>query len=261
MISLLDKWLLLGRIIADQALPPSAAAVAYVLLNHHNGETGRCDPSRATIAQQIGGLSTRTVATAVTALEARGHFQRQFRGHHRSNIYLPIIEALGDERAGVKPISCQEDSFTPQTGSQLPARKISVVQTGSQLHPNPLREPFKRESATDPEPLLAIPGGQSSRPAKPPKRDRRLYLAKHGCTIDSYEPDPDVMGAWAARSASAVENPVSPETVEAIKDVWRKRDEKPKDFDATYRMYLRKRQEWAVEKSAAHDPKRRAGMC
>jgi hypothetical protein len=100
---------------------------------------------------------------------------------------------------------------------------------------------------------LDFPASNTPKPlaVKKSVRPKQLYKVEAGCTIDSYQPDPITMGAWAAEHAPLVLNPVSPETVEEIRDQWRRRGEKPKDFDATYRTYLRKRQGWAAEKVAA----------
>jgi hypothetical protein len=256
MISLLDKWLLLGRIVNDDTLPPSAVPVAYVLLNHHNAATGQCDPSRETIAKQIN-TTTRTVTTVLTALEKRGYIARQIRGQHVSNSYVPRlgIDALADW----KDASSLEENFQSRD-ARLEASfqpggsdwKNSAFQTGSQLPPNPSIEHVrKKEEGAAPQSVALFPitGGKVTNTAPVPKRDKRLYLAKHGCTIDSYQPDSASMGAWATDKAPLVKNPVTTETVEEIKDVWRRRGENPKDFDATYRGYLRKRNGWAAEKA------------
>ncbi len=54
------------------------------------------------------------------------------------------------------------------------------------------------------------------------------------------------MATWAAEKAPAAKDPVHADTVDAIKDVWRSRGEKPKNFNSFYRTYLRKRHDWAL---------------
>jgi hypothetical protein len=258
--SLLDKWLLLGRIVADPDLPHRAVSVAYVLLDCHNGKTGRCDPSRGTISKRTG-LSTRAVTTALTDLQNHKYFKRTQRGRHRSNSYAPLRPSGPD--AGEqewKESSTLKDGEDWKAASNLKPLgwKNSAIEAGSQLPPNPSREPIKKNEPVKGERtrqlrmLLPLDGKKTdgkAQEAAPSLRPAKLYRRSAGCTIDSYAPDPMTMGTWAAKNAPLVENPVAPEMVEAIKDVWRQRGEKPKDFDATYRTYLRKRQEWAAERA------------
>jgi hypothetical protein len=98
---------------------------------------------------------------------------------------------------------------------------------------------------------LDFPATSTSKPLAVRKsvRPKQLYKVEAGCTIDNYQPDQLTMGEWAAKNAPLVPNPTSPATVEDIKDQWRRRGEKPKDFDATYRTYIRQRQKWAAEKA------------
>ncbi len=53
-VSLHDKWLFLGAVIEDPALPDSAKLVAYFLLDHLNTRTERCDPSLIGLAERMG---------------------------------------------------------------------------------------------------------------------------------------------------------------------------------------------------------------
>jgi len=262
-ISLLDKWLLLCRINRDRSLPACAVPVAIELLAHHNSQSGRCDPSRARIAGKIG-VTARSVTTAISALIAAGYFARRLRGHHQTSLYVPIISEEPGARPGAKNSSSREDAFQSEDVKQLPGWKSASSETGRELPPNTSIEPMKGESPPAIAASLSADFGGQSRVIDAAKRDPRLYLASHGCTIDSYQPDPIGMPEWASKNAAPIANPIAPQTVEAIKDLWRRRGEKPKDFDATFRVYLRKRQEWAeqtrAKAGAAHDPQRWAGM-
>jgi hypothetical protein len=175
MTTLLDKWLLLGRIVADPTLPSSAPSVAYVLLNHHNAATGQCDPSRETIGKQIS-ASARTVTTALTALEKAGYFTRRVRGQHVSNSYAPLV---ADRVARV------EENFPPGSSrveenfqSEAPGWKKGVIQGGRKLPANPSNEPVKeRGGAIAPFPIAADKGNGKHPPGlngrQPPRANDR----------------------------------------------------------------------------------------
>ncbi len=259
MITLFSKWVLLVRIVRDRKLPPSAVLVAVVILDHHNGATGRCNPSRETIAQQCG-LTVRGVSKALSALVSRGYFTRQQRGFHHSNDYTPVVETMADE-GGEGGNSSSRLHSDGNAGSRLDDEggNVRARKAGTDVPPNTPIE-HKKEGM----PPILDAGAPSATSQGAAKRESRLYLAKYGCTIDSYNPRCSAMAAWISNNAWLVKDPLSEGTIEEIKDVWRRREVKPKNFDAMYRTYLRKRQEWALEKqheeAAKHDPQLRAGM-
>lgn len=57
--------------IKESRLPPTERYVAFMLADHLNDSTGRCDPSVALIVEETG-LSKRTVVSAILALEKKG---------------------------------------------------------------------------------------------------------------------------------------------------------------------------------------------
>lgn len=59
-------------------LPPTARLVAYMLADHHNDATGRCDPSVSLLVEETG-LGERTIQVALRALEKEGHLTRRQR--------------------------------------------------------------------------------------------------------------------------------------------------------------------------------------
>src|SRR5690348_11738953 len=94
--SLLEKWKVLGSIAADKSLPSSAVKVAWVVFDHHNSTTGKCYPSRETIATRLG-ITIRSVALALAALERGGYLLRKRRGRGHSNSYAPLAGNEGKE--------------------------------------------------------------------------------------------------------------------------------------------------------------------
>jgi hypothetical protein len=75
----------------------SALAVAFSLLYRHlNAQTGRCDPSVPTLAEETG-LSDRSVKSAIDELRNSGWWRIERgggRGH--TNSYLPRLETVND---------------------------------------------------------------------------------------------------------------------------------------------------------------------
>jgi hypothetical protein len=111
MISLFDKWELLRRICADprrvngRAQRGCEVEVAFILLNHLNTRTGRCDPSREKIATQLH-MSVRAVARALTNLREWGYFRTARQGWHRSSAYSPVFDApeAGQDVTATSPL-------------------------------------------------------------------------------------------------------------------------------------------------------------
>ena len=66
------------QLFKDTGLPPAARLVAYMLADHHNDDTGRCDPSIACLVSETG-LSERGVRLQLRHLEAAGHMTIQAR--------------------------------------------------------------------------------------------------------------------------------------------------------------------------------------
>ena len=101
-MTLLAKWRLLGAIMADHRLRPTTKQVAYVLLDHCNSKTGRCDPSRVTLARETG-VDLSSVKRSIRQLVDAGWFRQSMsavgRGH--SNQYDPAFDRIasrGEEK-------------------------------------------------------------------------------------------------------------------------------------------------------------------
>ncbi len=78
-VTLQDKWLFVGAIMADPKLPGAAKFAAYFMLDHLNTKTERCDPSLIGLAEQMG-MSERSVVTGIEELIEQGYFERISRG-------------------------------------------------------------------------------------------------------------------------------------------------------------------------------------
>lgn len=100
---------------------PSAKLVLLCLAYHHNGKTGRCDPTVRLLVEETG-LSNVTVMTALTTLEASLLLEKR-PGHGRShNAYILKVKPL--DLLKVKPsdlaeVQSQAISLSPEVQSQI----------------------------------------------------------------------------------------------------------------------------------------------
>lgn len=117
-------------------LSPRNQAVLKILARHHNGVTGRCDPSTQQIAAKLS-LSTATVKRATAHLQRAGLIVKKARWN-RSNWYTLNLAVTVIRPAKPAP---DRGSQTPDRGSQTPDRG-SIHQIGDQIDPltSPLRE-------------------------------------------------------------------------------------------------------------------------
>lgn len=96
--TLLDKWKLLGALLADEKVTEGMWRTAFALLDHHNTKTGRCDPSYAALAERAR-LDERTVKRAVNQLVTAGWFAKIVGGggkggRGRRNAYVPALKRV-----------------------------------------------------------------------------------------------------------------------------------------------------------------------
>lgn len=122
-------------------------AVLGVLLEHHNADTGRCDPGRARLSG-LSGLSKTGVSNSLAKLERLKWIKiNRHRGNSRTNVYVPnfgklkrlasSFEAQWDSQADLidRDADGQAD-LTDMVNSTCPGRS-------SQLDTNPLSNPLK----------------------------------------------------------------------------------------------------------------------
>ena len=70
-VNLLSKWRMAQAIIADQTCSAADIRVMLRILDHHNCQTGRCDPSVETVMRATG-MGRRTVITAIRRAGSEG---------------------------------------------------------------------------------------------------------------------------------------------------------------------------------------------
>jgi DNA-binding transcriptional ArsR family regulator len=118
-----------------QDLPPSEKLVLLSLADHHNGGTGLCIPSQASVAEQTS-MSVRTVQRHMASLEERGLIRRvpRFRGEGRgrtSDAYILQGDNLARWLQGDKP-------RTTKATNQDDQGDTVVVGTGREPEEEPL---------------------------------------------------------------------------------------------------------------------------
>jgi len=122
-VNLLTKWDALQAVILHFR-ERAVIAVAAILLECHNGKTGQCNPSYATIARRTG-LARRTVMDAASLLEREGWYVIK-RSKAEKNGRLPSNEfrfnwalvtserAVTSERDSTPIVSCGAANSEPQ---------------------------------------------------------------------------------------------------------------------------------------------------
>ena len=204
---LLERMKLFDRIMRDSDATPVERAAAWALLwGFYNRESGRCDPSAATIAARAG-ADHRHTRRALQRLSQRGYFrigvlQGGGSKHGPTNIYEPVFDAT-DNPGQLRPPRAATPLVEPRV--PVPSEGKNSPEPRAATPSKPSIEP--RERAAPPSLPFSANGFhgpmavRTTSAVKKPARDKSSYLAKHGCTIDSYQPDPVTMGAWAAEHA------------------------------------------------------------
>jgi Helix-turn-helix domain len=126
-----QKFAFLGRLAADRELPPRAAAIGIVLVEHFNHKHGGAAwPSCRTIAAAIG-ADKATVLRTLRAMEKRGHLRVEWGSQgsgHVSKYWMADAEKV------------QQRTFK---GAEKGA---SVSRKGAGLHQNPFKNPLMASS-------------------------------------------------------------------------------------------------------------------
>lgn len=271
----LRRTKLIETAVADRRLTDFETRALIAAYARTNSETARLWPSSATLAAAIGGTAPavrhalgRAVAFGYLIVIAEGGR----RGGNKTTVYElpPVIPHVQVRLAPVIPdvqvrdadaATCNPTPTRPVIlGVHKPNKEPKEEEGASEIAPKRIKtEPHTEASGST---SIGSSGDRAAAPALPlalapekprePKPDRRpksRYHAKHGCTIDSYRPGSNI-AAWASQHAPLVKGAVTQDTIDEIKDIWRKRGERIVDFDATYRDYIRKRQKWAEQDSA-----------
>lgn len=94
-----DKLSLIKAAMRDRSLSASAKNLLFVLVDHYNVRTSRCDPSLARLADEIG-LSRRRAVAALRDLEAGGWVETTHTIGGR-NSYSVVFEKAAPPHAGI----------------------------------------------------------------------------------------------------------------------------------------------------------------
>ena len=136
-----DKMAWLERVQDHPGLPQTAFSVAFALSRHMNRASGDAWPSQATIGA-MAGVKARQVRNLIRALADAGLIEVKSGGFQKPDRY----------RMG-PPDRQQDAALRPATDchtEEAPDRQSSDVQTGNQLPPNPLKEPFDLRNSKNP---------------------------------------------------------------------------------------------------------------
>lgn len=126
------EWL--ERIQDHPGLPPAAFSVAFALSRHMNRGTGDAWPSQATIGAKAG-VKVRQVRNLLRQLADAGLIEVRSGGFQKPDRY----RMTPPERQSIAGLRAATDCRI----EEAPERQSIAVQTGNQLPPNPLNEPFE----------------------------------------------------------------------------------------------------------------------
>jgi AraC-like DNA-binding protein len=131
-----------GGIVSSQLLKPAARLVAARLVEHHNMETGRCDPSVGRLARDLG-LSERSVRRAIVELQGLRLLTRHVHaGRGLTNGYVLDLRAMA---ALTETIGRKADSSENRTLlAESPDRRVRQNDSQKQSQ-DAAREPLQRE--------------------------------------------------------------------------------------------------------------------
>jgi hypothetical protein len=147
-LKLLDKWRLLQRAIADRQLSPTAKIVLAVLLECHNGETGRCDPSVDFIAARVD-RGRRQVSEALGELIDAGYvLQQRRRGSSAYEFAAPLAGFAGSDSSGSAAATLPQNAGAqPQDAAADDVRKTAHLPPEERRNSAHLNPDDKRKTA------------------------------------------------------------------------------------------------------------------
>lgn len=139
-------------------LAPTDRLVAFMLADHHNDSTGRCDPSIPLLAEETG-LHPRSVERAIQAIEKQGHVtvirkagvRHTYSLHPRQSAAGDSVPPAADSRptpgteSGAPPAERRD---TPGTESLEPERTVSKPEENRKKEAR-ARKPCRRQQFLD----------------------------------------------------------------------------------------------------------------
>lgn len=132
-----EKLAWLERVQDHPGLPQTAFSVAFALSRHMNRATGDAWPSQATIGA-MAGVKPRQVRNLIRALADAGLIEVKSGGYQKPDRY----RMTSTDRQPIAALRPANDCHT----EEAPDRQSIAVQTGNQLPPNPLNEPFEERA-------------------------------------------------------------------------------------------------------------------
>lgn len=176
-------------------LPPTERLVAYMLADHHNADTGRCDPSFETLEEETG-LCRRTLGRAVARLEKMGHITLQKRKGTRHSYSLhPALRVPTQENKKwtESPMSSDFDDTEVVTLSAGSSDTESHEPEGTVIMNRKEQEPAVLSNVPTVDPIVARLYAIIRRPITVPlSRDERMALRAaaisqdHLTAVESY---------------------------------------------------------------------------
>ena len=168
-VSLHDKWLFLGAVMGDSALPGSAKSAAYFLLDHLNTQTERCDPSLIGLAERMG-MSRRSAITGIAALIAGEYFERVAGGGRGVRTkYRPCWETVKQTSQYQNPETVKQSVINGE------AERTKTVKQTAHESGNRIREEAGKENPPSEDSNLAPPEA-AERPT--PARKKYAFTGK-----------------------------------------------------------------------------------
>lgn len=182
--NVLDKWLLMRELMSDPKLSRAALKLAFWLLDHLNGRTGRCDPGHGTLMREAA-MDRSSIKRGQRELVGRGIFKVRLGGgsHKKTNHYEPDWNWHPPQGSNTPPTRATADPPTGGTDGPPPGSSTVPKTVKQTVNIKPVNK-LQRENQANVK-------GAASVPAQPGDVDwdgwvQWLY-GSHGI---------DVEGAW-----------------------------------------------------------------
>lgn len=143
--NVLDKWLLMRELMGDPRSSRAALRLAFWLLEHLNGGTGRCDPGRRTLIRETG-MDRSSIKRAQRELVERGVFTITVRGgtHGKTNRYVPDWTWRAPQASNTPPARATADPCTGGADGPSPGLSLAPKTVKETVNIEPLGKPGKK---------------------------------------------------------------------------------------------------------------------
>ena len=142
--NVLDKWLLMRQLMGDPKLTRATLKVAFWLLDHLNGRTGRCDPGHDTLIRETG-MDRSSIKRAQRELVRHGVFTITVRGgiHGKTNSYVPDWTWRAPQVSNTPPARATADPCTGGADGPSPGSSLAPKTVKETVKIEPLKNPGK----------------------------------------------------------------------------------------------------------------------